>query len=67
MPDKPFSEEELIQPQLLRGEEIDALVEQAVLNQEDSWDLKLHGGFPFARPEMEFFMGTGESYPANLL
>ena len=60
-------EEELIPAQLLCEEEIDTLVEQAVLNQEDKWDLKLRGGSTFAHPEMRLLMKTGESYPAEPL
>ena len=67
MADPSFSNEELTQLRLLREEEIDALVEQALLSREQRWEPELHNGFTFAHPEINLVIRTGDSYPAKPL
>lgn len=62
-----FSENELIELELLRDEEIDALVNQGFLLKSEQWNLELRNGFVFTHPEMILEITTGERYPVEPL
>lgn len=62
-----FSENELIELELLRDEEIDALVNQGFLLKSEQWNPELRNGFVFTHPEMILEITTGERYPVEPL
>ena len=66
MPTTTFSEEELIELEILRDEEIDALVKQGFLTKSEQWNPQLRNGFVFTYPEIVLEIRTGERYPVEL-
>lgn len=60
-----FSEEELIELEILRDEEIDTLVNQGYLVRSEQWNPEFRNGFVFTYPEMILEITTGERYPVE--
>ena len=65
MTDTIFTADELTELRLLREEEIAALVEQSLLDEELRLNPELLNGFTFTYPEMKLIVETGASYPAK--
>lgn len=61
-----FTEEEFIELELLRDQEIDALVENELLPSQERWNLELRDGFTFSYPEVVVEITTGHPYPVGL-
>ncbi len=64
---KAFSEEELVELEILRDQEIDAMFDQGLLPQKDRWNEGHRNGFCFNYPEMTLEITTGDGYPVEPL
>lgn len=62
-----FSEEDLIQLSLLRGQEIDSLVDQNLLPEESRFTDEVLQTLIFPHPEIIIKLYTGDHYPAEQL
>ena len=62
-----FSEEDLVELEILRYDEIDALAHQGFISTTERWDPELHNGFVFTYPEMTLEITTGKWYPVQPL
>jgi hypothetical protein len=62
-----FSEDELIELSILRGQEIDELVEHGLLPQGSRFDEELLNTLVFSHPEVSISLHTGWKYPAEQL
>ena len=60
-----FTEDELLELELLRDQEIDAIVEAGFLDKEERWNPKYRDGFHFNFPEMAIDIKTGFGYPVS--
>ena len=65
--DPDFSQDELVELEFLRDEEIDAFVVQEFLPQEERWNVDRRDGFHFVYPEMTLDIVTGSHYPVKAL
>lgn len=61
-----FAEEDLIELELLRDQEIDSLVENQLLPPQERWNMELRDGFTFSYPEVVVEITTGHPYPVGL-
>lgn len=62
-----FSEDELVELEVLRDQEIDAMFDQGLLPDKDRWNLEYRRAFCFNYPEMTLEIVTGDGYPVNTL
>lgn len=62
-----FSEEELVELEFLRDQEIDAMLEQDLLPDKNRWNEQYREGFCFDYPEMALHISTGIAYPVKPL
>jgi hypothetical protein len=62
-----FSDDDLVELSILRGQEIDELVEQGLLLVERRFDEDVLESFSFSYPEMVLDIKTGATYPAKQL
>ena len=60
----PFTDDDLIELELLRDQEIDALVNQGFLPAVDQWNPEMRSGLVFQHPEVVVEIVTGHPYPA---
>lgn len=65
--DLDVSEDELVELELLRDEEIDAFVEEGLLSKSERWNIDRRDGYHFLYPEMTLDIITGEKYPVEPL
>lgn len=61
-----LTEDECIELELLRDQEIDALIENELLPEQERWKLELRNGFMFTYPEVVVEVTTGHPYPLGL-
>lgn len=64
---KAFNEEELVELEILRDQEIDAMFDQGLLLQKGRWNEGHRNGFCFNYPEMTLEIATGDGYPVKPL
>lgn len=57
----------MIELELLRDQEIDALVEEALIPEEERWNVEMRNGFTLSHPEILLEIKTGHPYPAGPL
>ena len=62
-----LSDDELVELEILRDAEIDAMVEQGFIPRVDRWNVELREGFSFAYPEATLDISTGDEYPVRPL
>ena len=62
-----FDDDDLVELQLLRDQEIDALAHQGLISKEDRWNPEHRLGFTFSYPEMALEISTGARYPVQPL
>jgi len=62
-----FDEDELVELELLRDEEIDVLVDRGLISSNNRWNPKYRKGFTFKYPEMALVITTGDGYPVKPL
>lgn len=62
-----FTVDELIELEMLRDQEIDALVREKYIAQHDRWDIEHRDGFNLTYPELALTITTGEGYPVKPL
>ncbi len=62
-----FDEDELVELELLRDEEIDVLVDRGLISSNNRWNPKYRKGFTFKYPEMALVITTGDGYPIKPL
>lgn len=62
-----FTDDELVELELLRDQEIDSLVDAGLLFKEDRWNDECRQGFTLSFPEMTIRIFTGDFYPVKAL
>lgn len=62
-----FTEDDMIELELLRDQEIDALVHQGFISTDEQWNPKLRNGLVFHYSELDVEITTGHPYPAGPL
>ena len=62
-----FDDDDLVELQSLRDQEIDALADQGFITKEARWNPEHRLGFTFAFPEMTLDISTGAIYPVQPL
>lgn len=62
-----FSQDELVELSILRGQEVDELVEHGFLSPERRFDEELLNTLVFPNPEVTISLHTGSKYPAEQL
>ena len=62
-----FDEDDLLELESLRDQEIDALVDHSLLPKDDRWNPECRNGFTFVHPEMILCVTTGSAYPVQAL
>ena len=62
-----FTDDELVELELLRDQEIDSLVDARLLPKDDRWNPECRQGFTFTFPEMAIYVVTGDWYPVKAL
>ncbi|MCJ1270345.1 hypothetical protein MMC22_010241 [Lobaria immixta] len=62
-----FTDDDRIELELLRDQEIDALVEEALIPEEERWNVEMRNGFILHHPEVIIEITTGHPYPAGPL
>lgn len=60
----PFTDDDLIELELLRDQEVDVLVDQGFLPAAEQWNPKMRSGLVFQHPELAVEIVTGHPYPA---
>ena len=58
-----FNDDELIELEMLRDQEIDALVSNGLLSEEERWDNERRNSLHFVYPDMRLDLVTGRHYP----
>ena len=61
-----FAEEDVVELELLRDQEIDALINHELLPSHERWNTELRHGFTFSYPEVVVEITTGHPYPVGL-
>lgn len=62
-----ITDDDRIELELLRDQEIDALVEEALIPEEERWNVEMRNGFILHHPEVIIEITTGHPYPAGPL
>lgn len=62
-----FTDDELVELELLRDQEIDSLVDAGFLSKDDRWNVECRQGFTLSFPEMAVYIVTGDRYPVSAL
>lgn len=62
-----FTDDELVELELLRDQEIDSLVEHGLLSKEHRWNIECRKEFTITFPEMTLDIMTGDYYPVKPL
>lgn len=62
-----FTDDELVELELLRDQEIDTLVDTGLLSKEDRWNAECRQGFTLDVAEMTVHIVTGDWYPVKRL
>lgn len=60
-----FAEEDVVELELLRDQEIDALINNELLPSHERWNTELRDGFTFSYPEVVVEITTGHPYPVG--
>ncbi len=62
-----FTDDELVELELLRDQEIDTLVNHGLVPEEERWNVERRRGFTLSFPEMTLCVVTGDWYPIKPL
>lgn len=62
-----FTDDEIVELELLRDQEIDSLVDNGLLPKEGRWNIECREGFTLTFPEMTLGIVTGDWYPVKSL
>ena len=62
-----FTDDEIVELELLRDQEIDCLIDNGLLPKEDRWNVDCRQGFVLPFPEMTLDIVTGDWYPVKPL
>lgn len=65
--DLDFTDDELVELDLLRDQEIHTLVDHGLISKEDRWNVECRQSFALTFPQMTLYIVTGDQYPVKPL